>query len=70
MIAKANLQWKGTDACVDIVCGCGEEYHYDGYFMYYVRCNKCKRVYMCSDKIELIECMETPDSECIQELKD
>jgi len=43
--ASARLQWKGTDACADIVCICGATGHFDGDFMYNLECYECHRVY-------------------------
>lgn len=53
------VQWKGTDVCCDIRCTCGHLGHYDGDFMYYVRCPACKRVYYCNGHIQLIEVDES-----------
>lgn len=39
------LQWKGTDACMDVYCLCGEHLHFDGYFAYAVQCGGCKQIY-------------------------
>lgn len=41
----AFIQWKGTDVCCDIECVCGSHLHFDGYFMYFVQCPHCKRVF-------------------------
>lgn len=37
---KANVfvQWKGTEACLDFVCECGRQGHFDGFFAYTLRC--------------------------------
>lgn len=37
----AFIQWKGTDACLDIRCECGAQYHFDGDFCYSVECGEC-----------------------------
>lgn len=39
------IQWKGTDVCADLHCECGERGHYDGDFMYRVRCAHCGQLY-------------------------
>ena len=39
----AFIQWKGTDACFDFHCECGEHNHFDGYFAYVVKCAKCSQ---------------------------
>ena len=47
------VQWKGTDVCCDIHCECGEHTHFDGMFMYYVKCPHCGQVYECGGHIKL-----------------
>ncbi len=39
------VQWKGTDACLDFYCSCGEQGHFDGYFAYALRCGDCGAVW-------------------------
>jgi hypothetical protein len=43
--ARAFLQWKGTDACLDFRCPCGARGHFDGDFAYYLRCPICERTW-------------------------
>lgn len=52
------LQWKGTDACMDIHCECGTSSHIDADFLYHVVCPNCGAVYFCNGHIELIEITE------------
>lgn len=54
------IQWKGTDVCIDLHCKCGEHFHYDGDFLYSVKCPKCKTCYALDGHIELIEIEEEP----------
>ena len=35
------LQWKGTDACLDLYCTCGKQFHFDGYFADELTCGNC-----------------------------
>jgi hypothetical protein len=35
------LQWKGTDACLDLYCTCGGQFHFDGYFADELTCGNC-----------------------------
>lgn len=37
----AWIQWKGTDVCADIHCQCGSNLHFDGTFMYFIKCPDC-----------------------------
>lgn len=55
----AFLQWKGTDACMDIYCSCGEQYHWDGLFAYRVRCGACGQAYALSPWIVLTPIADT-----------
>ena len=41
----AFIQWKGTDACLDLYCTCGEQFHFDGYFAYELTCGHCGQTY-------------------------
>ena len=41
----AWIQWKGTQVCADINCSCGEQSHFDGEFMYFIRCPHCGKVW-------------------------
>ena len=51
-----HIQWKGTDVCIDIYCPkCKVHSHFDGDFMYYYRCPKCKTVFAMGTAIEMIE---------------
>jgi hypothetical protein len=52
------IQWKGTDACIDLHCKCGHHGHYDGYFLYNYECPQCKRKYALGRHVKLIELTE------------
>ena len=52
---SVNLQWKGTDACVDFTCPCGATSRYRGFFTQFIRCGKCKDVYWLSNSVEIVE---------------
>lgn len=52
---RGFIQWKGTEACVDYTCECGETFHEDGDFLYEVTCPSCGSRYICSPFIELIQ---------------
>lgn len=41
----AFLQWKDTNACLDVACVCGERGHVDGDSLYYIKCAACGRVF-------------------------
>jgi len=40
----AGVQWKGTNACVDLWCTCGRHLHFDGWFGYAFAC-PCGKVW-------------------------
>lgn len=52
------IQWKGTDACVDVHCLCGAHGHIDGDFFYRYQCLACGRKYAVGSIIKLIELTE------------
>ena len=41
----AFIQWKGTSACLDLYCTCGEQFHFDGMFAYELTCGRCGQTY-------------------------
>jgi hypothetical protein len=63
---SAFIQWKGTEVCADYYCLCGEQFHIDAEFAYYVQCHHCQRRYQVSSVIELREMSpeEEPDADC------
>jgi hypothetical protein len=38
---SAFLQWKGTDACLDLYCACGSQRHFDGFSARQLTCGNC-----------------------------
>lgn len=54
------LQWKGTNACFDFYCPCGEQSHYDGYFAYAYRCPHCKAEFALPTNLPAIPLAEAP----------
>ncbi len=49
------IQWKGTDACVDLHCACGAHGHVDAEFFYHYKCTACGRRYALGCHVPLIE---------------
>src|SRR5262249_24110976 len=49
----AWIQWNGTDVCADIHCECGCHSHFDGDFMYYVKCPQFGQVWEVGTHITL-----------------
>ena len=43
--ASMFIQWKGADVCMDFICPCGTNSHFDGFFAYRVRCRSCGLVF-------------------------
>lgn len=52
---RTNIQWKGTDVCIDFDCPCGAHGHFDGYFAYSIRCKGCGKVYELGYRVRTIE---------------
>jgi hypothetical protein len=51
---QAFVQWKGTDACIDLHCECGFHSHYDGDFAYGLQCPSCQAVWIMPHTFGLI----------------
>lgn len=47
------IQWKGTDVCIDLHCACGTHGHFDGMFMYQVKCADCGQHYAVGSNVVL-----------------
>lgn len=47
------LQWKGTDACLDLYCTCGQDLHFDGYFADELTCGYCGQTWELPHKLAL-----------------
>ena len=39
------IQWKGTNACIDLHCTCGNQWHVDADFLYRSVCPHCGQWY-------------------------
>jgi hypothetical protein len=42
---EAHVQWKGTEACLDVFCVCGCWGHVDGFFADHIKCEGCGTVW-------------------------
>lgn len=49
------IQWKATDVFAEFDLPCGHAGYYDGYFMYYLECPICERVYEVGSEVTLTE---------------
>jgi hypothetical protein len=56
----AFIQWKGTDACMDLYCACGWHFHLDADFAYHVKCGECGQVYACNPYVMLLPISTEP----------
>lgn len=50
MNPQVNIQWKGTEVCMDFQCECGDpddtyEFHFDGFMFGTVQCPRCGAVW-------------------------
>ena len=57
--SNAFIQWKSTDAFMNIACKCGAVTSVGGCFLYKVKCCECGRNYAVGSHIELFEIEET-----------
>ena len=64
------IQWKGTNACIDLRCVCGAFGHLDGDFLYFVKCNACGRAYAVNPNVQLVELDETERAHFAGRLRD
>ena len=48
------VQWKGTNVCMDIHCGCGYHGHVDADFFYFYRCPKCSKLFAVGQVVNMI----------------
>ena len=62
------IQWKGTDVCMDLQCKCGYLSHYDGDFLYHIKCVSCGTIYECDGHIQLHELDFEPEDTKVSEL--
>ena len=58
---ESFIQWKNTDAFIEITCKCGNTGVVTGTHVYNVKCNSCGTVYKLATYIEL---EETNEDEC------
>jgi len=49
------VQWKGTDACMDLYCKCGRSSHVDADFFYFFQCPECHQKYQVGQHVLLFE---------------
>ena len=56
------IQWKGTNVCMDVYCECGEQFHIDAGFCYYVKCLQCKAVYEVGGHVKLYKLEHEPEN--------
>lgn len=64
--ARCYIQWKGTDVCIDFHCPCGMHHHFDGDFMYAVKCMDCGTVFEAGTQVRFTK---ITDPEEIKELE-
>lgn len=59
MTWTTNIQYKGTDLCMDFICpGCGTNSHYDGYFHQVIKCPECGDAYELARDIPAVKLAE------------
>lgn len=50
--AEAFLQWKNTDACLDLACPCGAGLHFDGFFARELTCGHCAQTWQLQGTVQ------------------
>ena len=60
---RAWIQWKGTDACMDVYCRCGTHGHVDDEFAYFYLCPGCKQIWAVGSNVRLHELTEDEQEE-------
>lgn len=59
MTWTTNIQWKGTDLCMDFICPkCDYQSHFDGMFAYAVECPECKTRWRMPSDVPVVECTD------------
>lgn len=56
-----NVQWKGTDLCLDLYCDCGMSSHADGYSFSYVQCPGCDVIYKLQHNVPMTKVQRHDD---------
>lgn len=57
-----NIQWKGTDLCMDFECPtCEASCHIDGYFATYIMCCHCEAVFKLATSVAVERVKTTPE---------
>ncbi len=62
------VQWKGTQACIDLLCACGVHGHLDEDFLYHVKCSVCGAVYALDGQIRLVKLNEEEIADLVHEV--
>lgn len=55
------IQWKGTDLCADFHCECGNSFHIDSDFCYFVLCGQCGTTWEVGTHIPVYRVAAVPD---------
>jgi uncharacterized protein (DUF983 family) len=62
MTWTTNIQWHGTDICMDLICPeCGEHSHFDGYFAFVIQCPHCTARFKMPTEIPLVPFIGDPE---------
>lgn len=61
MSYTTNIQWKGTDLCMDFVCpDCDGQSHFDGMFANAIQCPHCPAVWSLATDIPVTRGLAYP----------
>ncbi len=62
----AFIQWQGTEVCADISCTCGARHHFDGLYMFAVKCGCCGKTWAVEPFVRLVEDEDNDPSSVIE----
>jgi hypothetical protein len=61
-----NIQWKGTDLCMDFICPqCDAQSHFDGMFAHTIQCPGCKQRYRMPTDVAVTPCAANDPAPCL-----
>jgi len=63
---RAWIQWKGTQACMDVHCSCGYHGHVHGDFAYFYHC-RCGKVWSVGQNVRLHALTDDEAKEVLKE---
>lgn len=60
-MARVNIQWHGTEACLDFLCSCGMYSHIESDFAINLQCSNCGTIWHLVNYLELTAAADQGD---------